>query len=176
MTMPLLSRLLCSCLLLPVFASTAHATSARKAPSQQDIVKQETVALGNNRFLIYSGTAGELGQYGYTVDLVKIEGGIPRFDPLFIEEFNPETNQAKLEYGVAFLCSSYHFDKIANVMTYTVDIPQPRERLQLRYRLDTDIFRLEEVLSQKTAPCPKEPCAPLAPQTIYKGITHAPKP
>lgn len=169
-------HLIFSFLVANAVCATANADTVRKPMPQQDIIKQETVSLGNNRFLIYSGTAGERGQYGYSVDLVKIEGGIPRFDPLFIEEFNPDINQAKLEYGVAFLCSSYHFDKINNSMTYTVELEETHERLLLKYRLDVDIFKLEEVVSQKTGPCPKEPCTPSAPKTIYKGITKPPTP
>jgi hypothetical protein len=176
MNMPPFKCLIASCLIATLCAAPASAASVRKQMPQQDIVRQETVPLGNNRFLIYSGTAGERGQYGYSVDLVKIEGGIPRFDPLFIEEYNPDLNSAKLEYGVAFLCSSYHFDKTNNSMTYTVEMQETSERLLLKYKLDVDIFKLEEVMSQKTGPCPKEPCTPSAPKTIYKGITNAPKP
>ncbi len=161
--------------LLPFFLSAAllalpaHAATARKQMSEQDILKQETVSLGNNRFLIYSGTAGEHGQYGYTVDLVKIEGGIPHFDPLFIEEYNPDINRSKLEYGVAFMCLSYHFDKADSSMTYTIEQEETHERLQLKYKLDVDIFKLQEVVSQKTGPCPKEPCTPTPPKTIFTG-------
>src|SRR4051812_15720583 len=95
------TRLLLSILATGLFAFSAHAAEApRKAIPQQELTKQETVALGDNRFLIFSGTASDHGEYGYTIDLVKIEGGIPHFDPLFIEEYNPDTNRAKLEYGI----------------------------------------------------------------------------
>ena len=128
--------------------------------------------LGNNRFLIFSGTASERGQYGYTVDLVKIEDGIPHFDPLFIEEYNSETNQVKLEYGVAFMCLSYHFDKTDNSMTYSFE-DEAQNRLQLKYKLDVDIFKLDEVVSQKQGPCPQAPCAPSQPITIFKAVANA---
>ena len=148
----------------------AQAAETRKAMQQQDVVKQETIDLGNSRFLIFSGTANEHALYGYTVDLVKIENGIPHFDPLFIEDYNPETNQAVLGYGVAFMCLSYHFDKADNSMTYTVE-DENKTRLQLKYKLDVDIFKLEEVVSQ--TPCAKEPCAPTPPQTIFKAAADA---
>jgi len=159
-------------LTLIFLAFPAHAEDARKAPAQQDLMKQETVALGNNRFLIFSGTAGDKGQYGYTVDLVKIEGGIPHFDPLFIEEYNPETNKANLEYGVAFMCLGYRYDKADNSMTYTVE-DESKTRLQLKYKLDVDIFKLQEVDSQRTGPCPKEPCTPAPPKIVFTAAANA---
>jgi hypothetical protein len=150
-------------------AAPAGPQPERKPVAQEDIMKQETVALGNNRFLIFSGTAGERGQYGYTVDLIKIDGGIPRFDPLFIEEYNPDLNRARLEYGVAFMCTSYHYDRPANLLNFTIDLEDTGERLLLKYRLDVDILRLVEVMSQKTGPCPQAPCKPGVPRTIFKG-------
>ena len=160
-----------SLLILSLFiALPAQATETRKAMAQQDVIKQETIDLGNSRFLIFSGTANEHALYGYTVDLVKIENGIPHFDPLFIEDYNPETNQAVLGYGVAFMCLSYHFNKADNSMTYTME-DENKTRLQLKYKLDVDIFKLEQVDSQ--TPCAKEPCAPMPPKTIFKAATNA---
>jgi len=156
-------------------ALPALAEAPRKALNTQDVTKQETVVLGNSRFLIFSGTLGDHGQYGYTVDLVKIENAIPHFDPLFMEEYNADTNTAKLEYGVAFMALSYHFDKADGTLTYTSLDPETNTRLQFKYTLDVDIFKLDEVVSQKTGPCPKEPCTPAPPKTVFKAVADAKK-
>lgn len=149
-----------------------HAAEVRKPVNAQEL-KQETVALGDNRFIIFSGTPDNNGQFGYTADLIKIEGGMPHYAPLFIEDYDVDSNTARLSYGVAFLCLSYHFDKPTNTFTYTGFDPDTNTRLQLTYKLDTDIFRLQEVESQKTPLCAKEPCTPLPPKTIFKAPTNA---
>jgi hypothetical protein len=167
------ARFILPCLAAIGAAFPAQAETARKAPQQQDITKQETVALGDNRFLIFSGTAAGGGQYGYTVDLVKIEDGIPHFDPLFIEDYNEDTNKAQLDYGVAFMALSYHFNKSDNTMSFTTEDEENHTRMQLNYKLDVDIFKLQKVVSQKIGPCPKKPCTPSAPTTVFKAVANA---
>lgn len=157
--------LLCIALMLAFPALAAE--PVRKALPQQELTRQETVALGSNRFLIFSGTSNGRGEYGYSVDLVKIDDGVPHFDPLFIEEYVRETNSANLSYGVAFMALSYRFDKADNTMTYTFSDEDTQTRYQLKYWLDVDIFKLREVISQTM--CPKEPCPPSLPKTVFKA-------
>jgi hypothetical protein len=160
------SSIKCS-LIAALLSCAAYASEPHKPANPQDM-KQETVALGDNRFIIFNGSPNADSEYGYTADLIKIENGTPHFDPLFIEEYDADNNASHLTYGVAFMCSSYRFDKATSTFTYTAVDPENKARLQLTYKLDVDIFKLQEVVSQKTASCEKEPCAPLPPTTLFK--------
>lgn len=137
--------------------------------SPEDITRQETIALGNNRFLIFSGTAGENKSYGYTVDLVKIENGIPRFEPLFMEEYDAGRNAARLEYGVAFFAQSYHYDKNAGTLDYTFIDPDDKTRTQYKFKLDVDILKLQEVVTQDKPDCAQPPCKPPLPKVVFNA-------
>jgi hypothetical protein len=153
-----------------LLAWPALAEPVKNAPAKikpEDITRQETVALGDNRFLIFSGTAGQEKHYGYTVDLVKIEDGIPRFDPLFMEEYDLDRNAARLEYGVAFMALSYRFDRNDGTFDYTVVDAEDQSRYQYKYKLDVDIFKLQEVITQAKAECAKEPCKPPPPKVVF---------
>ena len=68
--------------LLALTSLPVHAQEPRKSVNSEDITRQETVTLGDNRFIIFSGMANQK-QYGYTADQVKIENGILHFDPPF---------------------------------------------------------------------------------------------
>lgn len=154
---------LLSCASLPAFAT--------ETVKPDDVTRQETVSLGNNRFLIFSGTAAENKEYGYTVDLVKIEGGVPRFDPLFIEEYDAQRNAPNLSYGVAFFALNYHFDKASNTLDYTMIDRDDGTRWQFKYKLDVDIFKLQKVITQARTACAKEPCQPPPPEVVFSAAT-----
>jgi|GEM_PF-4808340 len=158
--------MLATLLASPTFAAEDKATALEKIKAE-DITRQETIALGNNRFLIFSGTAGEHKQYGYMVDLVKIENGTPRFDPLFMEEYVHELNASRLAYGVAFMAQNYRFDKSDNTLDFTVIDPEDHARYQYKYKLDLDILKLQEVITQAKAECAQEPCKPPAPKVVF---------
>ena len=173
-----------NCLLLialwlsfPAYAQTPPATVAAPAPAatKSDPNTQETITLGNNRFLIFSGTASDIPShgYGYTIDLVKIDNGIPHFDPLFIEDFDLETKAPRLQYGVAFMATQYTFNKADNSMTYVTFDPETNAHLKLTYKLDVDIFKLQEAVGELPQPCAKDPCPPSAPQTLFKVSANA---
>jgi hypothetical protein len=141
---------------LTLLAAPAY---AQTAPVQHDQVvqeqKQETVALGDNRFLIFSGSPGPI-QYIYSVDIVKIDGGIPHFEPIFMEDYDIDTNSYRLSEGAAFPATSYHFDKATGSLSYTAKDTQSEAQFQYSYHLDTDIFKLQGVLVQETpATAPK---------------------
>ena len=135
--------------------------------------KQETIALGNNRFLIFSGSLNDDKQYGFTIDLVEIQNGTPRFDPLFMEDFDPETQKHTMSLGAAFFAQNYHYDKITNALNYTSVSSDNMSRLQYRYVLEGDTLTLNEVLSQKIIPCQQEPCKKALPQAIFKAGNNA---
>ncbi len=174
--MKIIALLMALLLAAPTFAAGAPRKSpTQNAASSRELTKQETIALGANRFLIISGSAASNNAYGYTIDLIKLDNGIPHFDPLFMEEYAPETNTAHLEYGIAFMATSYNFDKAYETLTLTTDDFDTHTRYQLHYKLDVDIFKLLDVVSQ--AICDKTPCTPTTPKTVYTAqITPAAKP
>ena len=124
--------------------------------------KQETVELGNSRFLIIAGEKNYT-QFAYTADLVVLEKGVPHFDPLFTEEYDVDTNTVHLSEGIAFQAESYHFDKGAKTFRYAVVDADKQARFQYKYRLDGDILKLSEVLMQNITDG-----QPGTPKTIYK--------
>jgi len=135
-----------------VLLALPNATFAAEDPSahKQEIIKnskQETIPLGGNRFLIFSGSKGEY-QYAYSVDLVKIDGGVPKFEPLFIEEYDPGSNNVALSDGVGFGAESYHFDSKTNTLNYTSRDVADDQRLAFKYLLKDDTFLLQEVMAQ----------------------------
>ncbi len=134
--------------LLTLLASPALAQDAGERT-------QETVPVGEGRFLIFVG-APDGAQSGYTADMIKVEDGTPYYIPLFMEEYDPETNTAKLAYGVAFEATSYHYDKDKKSLAIR-NINGPN-RQDLTYALDNDILHLKTVTSQKSD-CKKD-CKP----------------
>ena len=110
--------------------------------------KQETIELGNNRFLIFVGEPGATG-FAYTADMVVTNNGVPHFEPLFMEEYDADTNQAHLSEGVAFQAGSYHFDKNAGMLEYTAFDAEKNARYQCKYHFAVDMFTLQEVAMQK---------------------------
>jgi len=119
---------------------------------------QETIDVGEGRFLIFVGAPTD-GQVGYTVDLLKIEDGAPFYIPLFMEEYDPETNKAQLGYGVAFEAVSYRYNKAKKTLDIRTLNPETKTRLDLHYTLDEDILHLKTVTSQPQK-CAGETCKP----------------
>lgn len=104
---------------------------------------QETIPVGDNRFLIYVGAQNE-DVIGYTVDMIKIDNGIPFYVPLFIEDYDIATNSVDLSYGVAFFAHNYIFERDTKIMTIKT-FGKSKTLYALRYRLDDDIFHLLSV-------------------------------
>lgn len=105
---------------------------------------QETVPVGNGRFLIFVGAPDEK-RTGYTVDLIQVSDGIPFYVPLFIEDFDAETGGVHLSYGVAFFAKSYTYDRATNHLTIKADsVTDSATHYEMRYRLDGDIFHLQQ--------------------------------
>lgn len=132
----MIQRALLAVLLL--CASPAHAEGERT---------QETVPVGEGRFLIFVGAPTE-AQMGYTVDLIKVEDGVPYYIPLFIEDYDAETNTAKLGYGVAFEAADYRFSKTEQTLDIQTLRPETKSKLLLHYTLDDDILHLQSVMAQ----------------------------
>ncbi|MDE3037550.1 MAG: hypothetical protein KGJ21_03720 [Pseudomonadota bacterium] len=126
--------------------TSAHDLAAQKQAMLAD-TRQETVALGGNRFLIFSGSKAAY-QYVYSIDLVEITGGAPHYDPLFIQEYNPATGKISLSSGVAFEATSYHFDTVSKTLNYTSIDAGNGPRLAYSYQLSGDTLVLEQVLAQ----------------------------
>ncbi len=129
-------------LLLALFAFPAYAEDP--AASERT---QETIPVGDSRFLIFVGAPDD-GQIGYTVDLIKVDDGTPYYIPLFMEEYNHDTNTAQLSYGVAFEAVSYHYNKTEHTLDIRSIAPETKTRLDLHYTLDDDILHLQSVMSQ----------------------------
>lgn len=108
---------------------------------------QETIPVGDNRFLIFVG-APDGTQVGYTVDMLKIDDGIPYYIPLFMEEFNHDTKKPELSYGVAFQAATYHYDKEKQILDFRTLEPETKTRTDYKYKLDTDILHLKLVTTQ----------------------------
>jgi hypothetical protein len=147
-----LLAILALCVATPVFAQTAPRAERR----------QETVELGNNRFLIFSGEPnGE--QHAYTADLIVIQNNIPRMEPLFAEEYVFATNSANITEGIAFIASDFNFDKSTQTLTFNTHDADRHARFTYKYTLAVDMLTLREVWGQKD----NEPNA--KPEIIYKA-------
>lgn len=159
-------RLLLATLLAFIALPAAADMASKKAAMLKDW-KQETVALGNNRFLIFSGTPGAY-EYVYGIELFQIDGGIPHIEPLFMQEFNPDTREMDLsEAGVAISAGSYHFDKADNMLSYTSRNAEGSMRYRYKYKLIGDTFNLEEVIMQEH--CADASCKSSPPEVIFKA-------
>ena len=151
-----------------------HTLPAQAAALTKVERKQETVELGNNRYIVFIGESNGT-QFGYTADLIVTDKGVPHFEPIFTEEFDVDSRNINLSEGIAFQAESYHFDKITNMLDYTFTDSERHQRFQFKYHLDTDLFTLREVVMQKEETCEKPPCAQTTtPQVIYKAKYHAP--
>ncbi|MBY0408352.1 MAG: hypothetical protein K2Q01_11735 [Rickettsiales bacterium] len=111
---------------------------------------QETVPVGDNKFLIFVG-APDASQSGYTADMIQIEEGIPFYVPLFMEEYDPESNTTQLGYGVAFQAISYDYNKMSKTLDIRTMDDERKKRYNLRYSLDTDILHLKKVTSEESS-------------------------
>ena len=138
------------------------ASPVNAAPAKAER-KQETVDIGNNHFLIFSGEPNGT-QYAYTTDMVVIQNGIPHLDPLFTEEYDIDSNSVNIGEGVAFLAENYHFDKAAHTLNYTSYDADRHTRFQFLYLLATDMMTLQQVIMQK-----EENGKPGQPKTIFKA-------
>lgn len=149
--------------LLAVIAALLLPAPAPAETTQIGERTQETIPVGDSRFLIFVG-APDGRQVGYTVDMIKIEEGIPFYVPLFMEEFDTETKTARLSYGVAFYAVSYHYDRAANLLNLKTVDDSTHTRYDYRYRLDNDIFHLQQVTRQDST-CEKNCKA----KTVFKA-------
>lgn len=125
---------------------------------------QETVPVGGGKFLIFVG-ATDGSRIGYTVDMIQIQDGIPFYVPLFIEDYDADTNRAKLSYGVAFYANTYLYDRNTNIMEIKTIDAGSGKKYDLRYRLDGDIFHLLQVAASNGKGVPK---------IIFKATTATP--
>ena len=144
------------CLLFALLTTPAFAAATDEGRTQ------ETVAVSEGRFLIFVGAPSEK-QMGYTADLIKVENGIPTYLPLFIEEYDHDTNTTKLSYGVAFEAKSYHYNKAKHSLDINSLEPESEVQLNYHYTLDNDILHLQTVTTQDKN-C-KKPCKPTS---LYK--------
>lgn len=152
-------------------APTGEAEDANMPKSPPGQRQQETVALGGNRFFIFSGMPNEHYITGYTIDLIKVDNGVPHFDTLLAEDFDVATNMFSRSEGMAFFATSYHYDKASGQLDYTT-YPHGSDTVYMyKYHFAGNTFKLDEVVSQK--PCPKTPCKDNEPKVIYKADQHA---
>jgi len=110
--------------------------------------KQETVALGENRFLIFVAEPGG-EQFITTIDLIAIEDGIPHFEPIFTQGYDVEEDEINTSEGVAFQAASYHFDTATRILDYTVIDSEKQVRYRYTFHFEDDRFLLNEVTMQK---------------------------
>ena len=119
------------------------------AEQKADVIKNtklDTVPMGNNEFMMFNGTFAAY-QYVYSIELIKIEGGTPHYEPLFMEEYDPKEKTVGLSDGTAFPAVSYHFDKASGVLDYTAKLEPEGAPLEYKYELKGDTFMLQEVLA-----------------------------
>jgi hypothetical protein len=133
---------------------------------------QETIAAGNNRFLIFVG-APDGEQSGYTVDMIKIQDGMPFYIPLFMEEYDTDTHRINLGYGVAFQAAAYTYSKASGMLDFKTIEPEKGVRYDFRYKLIDDIFKLQQVTVQHAAPCKGDACKTMLPKVLFKLADNA---
>ena len=157
-------KIIATSLILGILLGALPAVAEPTEPPKER--HQETISVGDNRFLIFVGAPGE-SQDGYTVDLIKTENGVPHFDTLFIEDYDIDTRNVSISEGVAFQAISYHYDKATNMLDYTTIAPDIHVRYQYKYKFSGDRFLLQEVILQEDLPCPEQPCTPAKPEVIF---------
>jgi hypothetical protein len=145
-----------ACLFICLAAWLAHPAYAKAPPLGERT--QETIPVSKGKFLIVVGAPDE-SQNGYTIDMIQVEEGIPYYIPLFIEDYDPDTNTAKLGYGVAFYAKDYSFNKKASTLDINTLSPDTTTRYHLHYTLDDDILHLQTVTTQPER-CTGEACKP----------------
>ncbi len=152
-----------------IAALTLALPASADAEAQKEAIlkdfKQETVALGNNRFLIIDGGPATY-EYVYGFDMIRLENGVPKREPLFMQAFDAETRTSGLSEGVAISALNYNFDKNDSTLTYTSRSADNTMRYRYRYTLDGDMFLLEEVIGQEQ--CEKPGCTPKPPFFIFR--------
>ena len=163
--------LLAAILTLAAFPAIAADDDASIQQQKQEILKnskQETIALGNNRFLLFSGTKSPF-QYAYSIDLIKTEGGVPKMEPLFMEEYDIDSKKFTLSEGVGFAAQYYHFDVASGRLDYTARDIDEKTRFAYKYRLAGDTLKLLEIATQDTGDCTDASCKNAPPEIIFKA-------
>jgi len=156
----------------PAYGAENPIVAAEKEAMLRDM-REETVDLGGNRYLIFSGSPGP-NQYIYSVDIITTKKGVPHIEPIFMEDYDLDTGSVALSEGAAFPEMSYHFDKKNNLLEYTSKDPQTSTHYQYKYLLSGDSFLLQEVLAQDApSPCAKEPCPASPVKTLFKVQDNA---
>jgi len=151
---------------LPAIAADDTSIEQQK----QEIIKnsrQETIALGNNRFLLFSGSKSPF-QYAYSIDLLRIEGGVPKLEPLFMEEYDIDSKKFTLSEGVGFPALSYHFDPASGRLDYNSRDVDATMRSAYKYKLVGDTFKLLEIAVQDTGDCADASCKNTPPKILFK--------
>lgn len=148
----IVATMLMLCVALPAYAA---------APAKPERI-QETIDLGKNRFIIFMGEPND-DLYAYTADLIVMKGGVPHFAPLFMEDYDSESNSVTLSEGLVFQAKSYHYDKANATLDITTEDAQKQSRVVYKYHLDNDIMKLQTVIWQKVG----GPSA--APKVLYKA-------
>ena len=140
-------RKIFAAILLPTIIMFWVALPAYAAEPAKPERTQQTVELGNNRFLIFVGEPND-DLYAYTADLIVLKNGIPHFEPLFMEEYDAESNAVNLSEGLVFQAKNYHYDKADSTLDITTEDAQKQNRFEYKYHLDTDIMKLKDVIMQ----------------------------
>jgi hypothetical protein len=147
---------------------------AQKKDDAKKQMTQETVALGGGRFLLIDGGPG-VYENVYGFDIIKVVDGIPRREPLFMQEFDAESRAMGLADAVAISAMNYNFDKKDNILSYTSRSADGNMRYRYQYTLANDMFVLDEVIGQEY--CADSSCKSKPPQTIFKSkVAAAPVP
>lgn len=145
------------------------APSGEIAQKKADAAKQmtqESVPLGGGRFLLIDGGPG-VYENVYGFDIIKVVDGIPRREPLFMQEFDAESRNMALSDGVAVSAMNYAFDRNDNTLVYTSRSADGAMRYRYKYTLVTDMFILDEVIGQEY--CADASCKSKTPQVIFKS-------
>ena len=138
-------------IVLCVMNTAMHPAHAETAVEQKQAMladtRQQTAALGGDRFLMFSGSKAAY-QYVYSIELISTAGGTPHYDPLFIEEYDPATGKVSLTNAVAFEAINYHFDIPSKTFHYTSIDAGDGPKLSYIYRFSGDTLKLEQVMAE----------------------------
>jgi hypothetical protein len=160
--------------LATILISPAQADSidAQKAEAIRQMT-QETLPMGGGKFLLIDGGPG-VYENVYGFDMIKVVDGVPKREPLFMQEFDAETRGMSLSDAVAISAMSYAFDKKDNILTYTSRSADGSMRYRYKYTLAGDMFVLDEVMGQDY--CADASCKSKPPQTLFRSADAAPAP
>ena len=141
---------------------------ATKKNEIQQNSKQETIALGHHLFLLFNGTKSPF-QYVWSIEMVKVEGGVPKQMPLYMEEYNLDDQTLDISEGVGFAAMEHRFDPASGELEYIARDVDANVRFSYKYKLVGDTLMLTELATQDLGQCTDPSCKDSPPTVIFNA-------